>query len=319
MILCSEDEHEIDRIVHSLECQFEIKNLGEPKFCLGMRIKRDFNARTIDLDQEKYCSEILTRFGFEDIKPISTPMEVGLKFSSEEEKQLNLPVSSRHEPYREAVGALIYLSSCTRPDITMAVSIVSQFMANHTKEHWNAVKRIYRYLRGTVDFKLKLGRVKEEIEEPLIGYSDANWGGNEQDRRSTSGFCVFLYGSCVSWASKKQNCVTLSTMEAEYMSLALLTTEIIWFRSLLYELDLKLDGPTKIFEDNQSCIKVANNGSFAVKSKHISIEYRFVHEKIKMRAIKLEYCPTSEMIADILTEALSKNSFKKLRDRINIQ
>lgn len=102
------------------------------------------------------------------------------------------------------------------------------------------------------------------------------------------------------------------------MALALLTADIIWFRSLLYELNLKFDGPTKILEDNQSCIKLANNGSFAVKSKHIGIKYRFVHEKIRMRAIKLEYCPTTEMIADIFTKALSKNTFKNLRDKINI-
>jgi len=223
-------------------------------------------------------------------------------------------------PYREAVGAiiLIYIAVSTRPDISMVLGVVSQFMVNHKKSHWNAVKHIYSYLRGTTGLKLMLGRVDDINLQPLVGFTDVNWGGIEQDHRSTSGFCVFLHGECISWGSKKQRAVTLSTMEAEYMSLSLLTTELLWLRSLLHELGLTQEGPTVVMENNQSCIKLANNGSFAVKSKHIAIKYRFVYERIKDKLITLRYCPSSDMIADIFTKAQSRLTFWKFRNKLGL-
>ncbi|XP_074604090.1 uncharacterized protein LOC141857494 [Brevipalpus obovatus] len=199
MLLCSEDDIEMMKIIDSLESELKKKNLGEPKFCLGMKIIRRPEQWIIYSDQEKYCTEILKRF------------------------EIN-----------------------TRPDIAMAVGIVIQFMAKHNRSHRNAVKRIFRYLRGTTELKLKLGRVQQYESKPLISYSDANLGGLEKDQRSTIGHCSFLFGGCISRGSKKQNAVTLSTMEAEYMSLALLTTEVTWLRSLLHELDIGLNGRTEI-------------------------------------------------------------------------
>ena len=121
----------MESITSELEKEFEMKDLGEPKYCLGMRVTRDYDEHILYLDQEKYCNEILTRFGFNNTKPLSTPMEVGLKFVSEEEEE----TEELNVPYREAVGALIYLAVSTRPDISMAVGVVSQFMVNHKKSH----------------------------------------------------------------------------------------------------------------------------------------------------------------------------------------
>ena len=218
--------------------------------------------------------------------------------------------------YQSAVGSLLYLSVATRPDITYAVSNVSKFSANPTTRHWMAVKRIMRYLRSTTNLGLLF---TSQTMGECVGYSDADWGGDLDDRKSTFGYVFLISGGAVSWRSKKQTCVALSTAEAEYIALASATQEALWMRRLSAELIGRPPaGATTIFEDNQSAISMTKNPQFHGRSKHISIKYHFVRDQVTDGTIKVEYCPTTEMIADMLTKGLSKEQFTKLRRMVGL-
>ena len=212
--------------------------------------------------------------------------------------------------YQSAVGSLLYLSIGTRPDITYAVSNLARYCARPTKEHWLAIKRIIRYLIGTLDcglFYCKDGSKK------CIGFSDADWGGDINDRKSTSGYLFQISGAAVSWRSKKQTCVALSTAEAEYMALASAAQEAIWLRQLTADLNSRQPGATIIFEDNQSAISMAKNPQFHGRTKHIGIKYHFIREQVNSGTVELRYCCTGEMVADMLTKGIYRNQFVKLR------
>ena len=179
-------------------------------------------------------------------------------------------------------------------------------------QHWTTVKCIFRYLRGTTQLGLLYSK---EESSALIGYSDADWGGDCNDYKSTSGYVFQIGGTTVSWKSKKQSCIALSTAEAEYMALSSTTQaqEAVWMRELNSDLQNHLSEPTLIFEDNQSAICMAKNPQFHGRSKHINIKFHFIREQVSSNKIKLEYCPTADMLADLLTKGVSPDKFERIR------
>ncbi|KAG2872292.1 hypothetical protein PC115_g24645 [Phytophthora cactorum] len=208
-------------------------------------------------------------------------------------------------PFREAVGALMHLMTATRPDIAYAVGYVSRFMENPQEEHWVAVKRIFRYLQGTKTHGICF-KPGDNID--FRGYSDADWAGDLADRKSTSGYTFMLMGAPVSWGSKKQSSVSLSTSEAEYIALSLAIQEGKWIHRLLCEILAAANetGPElMIREDNQSCIKMTKNPVNHGRAKHIDIKYHHIRDEVKRGEVKLQYCETSVMLADIMTKALA--------------
>ena len=209
----------------------------------------------------------------------------------------------------------MYLSVSTRPDIAYAVSNIARFTTNPQKEHWTALKRVLRYLKGTT--KHGILYQKEESDQ-FIGYSDADWAGDLSDRKSTSGYIFILSGGPISWSSRKQKCTALSTAEAEYISLSGAAQECVWLRRLSTELGCLPTGPTLIYEDNQASIAMAKNPQFHGRAKHIDIRYHFIREQIELGIIKLEYCPTEVMTADMLTKGLNGERFCKLRESTGI-
>ncbi len=242
----------------------------------------------------------------ENSKPVATPVDINTKLV----KPLDDDEGIDQTRFQSAVGSLLYLSTRTRPDIAYAVNNVAKFCAKPTKQHWTAVKRIMRYLNGTLDLGLLYH--KEESKE-CVGFSDADWAGDQDDRRSMSGYMFQISGAAVSWRSKKQSCVTLSTAEAEYMALASATQEAVWMRKLLTDLQNKTEKPTVIFEDNQSAIFMAKNPQYHGRAKHIDIKYHFIRDQIANGVINLKYCNTDDMVADMFTKGLSGEQFKKLR------
>lgn len=215
----------------------------------------------------------------------------------------------------ESLGGLCwFLSTKTRPDIAYAVANVAKFTSHPTKQHWIALKRILRYLRGTANLGL---RYTKDSENKLTGYSDADWAGDLTDRHSTSGYVFEMGGAAISWRSKKQTCVALSTAEAEYVALAAATQEAVWLRQLTNTI-LKCDRSVTLFEDNQSAIAIARNPQFHGRTKHIDIKYHYVREEIEKGIISLEFCPTNLMVADIFTKAVSTDKFKLFRDRLGM-
>ena len=257
---------------------------------------QDSKRKSTWIGQPAYTETLLKRFGMQDSKPTSTPVDIRSKL---------LPATDHNEPfnqseYQSAVGSLMYLAVCTRPDIAYAVNILARFNSKPTKEHWTALKRVLRYLKGTTLLYQQKG------SDDCIGYSDADLS----DRKSNSGYIFMLNGGPISWSSRKQKCVALSTAEADYIVLSGAAQECIWLRRLAADLGSSPQAPTLIYEDNQSSIAMTKNPQFHGRAKHIDIRYHFAREQVALGTIKLEYCPTEDMTADMLT----RERYCKLRE-----
>ena len=193
---------------------------------------------------------------------------------------------------------------------------VSKFNARPSEAHLTAVKRIFRYLKGTTDLVLKYEKKEGAI---LTGYSDADWAGDVDDRHSTTGNLFMMSGGPVSWLSKKQPLVSLSTSEAEYVALSMATQEAVWLRRLFADLQASLTEPTLVMEDNQGTIAMAKNPVSHVRTKHIDIRYHYVREAVQDCLISLSYCPTAQMIADLLTKPIPRERFETLRRSMGLE
>lgn len=205
-------------------------------------------------------------------------------------------------PYREAIGSLMYAAVATRPDITFVISTLSQFLDNPGKLHWQAVKRVFRYLAGTKSYTLTYGNERHN----LLGYTDAD-GASQSHRHAISGFAFLIDGGAISWASQKQELVTLSTVEAKYVAATHAAKECIWLRRLIEPLFGPISISTTLHCDNQATIRLATDDNYHARTKHIDIRYHFIRQKIANHLINIKYCPTEDMTADILTKALPKH------------
>ena len=211
----------------------------------------------------------------------------------------------------------MYAMLGTRPDIAYAVSVVSRYGSNPNEAHWKAVKRIFRYLRHTVNHQLVFrGDLK-----PLSGYTDADWAGDQDTRRSTSGYVFDVGSAAISWSSKRQPTVALSTCEAEYIGQTQATKEAVWLRGLLNQLNPS-EQATKavvLYCDNQGAMALAKNPQFHARTKHIDIQHHYVREQVTAGNVALEYVPTERQVADGLTKALCKDKFDRFRDLIGLE
>ena len=246
-----------------------------------------------------------------ECKAMTSPVDISSRLvSSNSATKVNAP-------FREAVSALMHLMTATRPDIAFAVGYVSRFMENPQVEHWIAVKRIFRYLQGTKSHGICF---KPGDKVDFCGYSDADWAGDHADRKSTSGYAFTLIGAPISWGSKKQSTVSLSTSEVEYIALSLTIQEGKWVHRLLCEILTAANEPGPdlvIVEDNQSCIKMTKNPVNHGRAKHIDIKYHHIRDEVKRGEVKLEYCETTAMLADIMTKGLPKRHVFCPRYRIH--
>ena len=307
IVLAGKTDKQVQDVKNSLANKFDIKDMGKMHYFLGMSVMQDEDSKSVWIGQPAYTANLLSKFGMQSSKPVSTPIDPATKLSTANETSELVD----QKLYQSAIGSLMYLSVSTRPDITYAVSNLARFSVKPTTDHWNAVKRVMRYLRGTTS----LGIIFEQMEHlELKGYSDADWGGDINDRKSTSGYLFKISNGAISWRSKKQTCVALSTAEAEYVALSAAVQESLWLKQLLYELTGTAQSSVTIFEDNQSAIAMTRNPQFHGRSKHIDIKYHFVREHVDSNDVTLHYCPTGDMTADMLTKGLSRESFQKLRD-----
>ena len=267
---------------------FKMKDLGEATNCVGIQISRDRVNGKIFLDQQKYIIEILDRFNMTDCNIASTPADLNQKLSLEMCPKTKEELAEMEKiPYQQAVGSILYLAQSTRPDLVYAINNVSRFNNNFGKAHWVAVKRILRYLKGSMNLKLVFCK---ETYNNVIGFSDADWAGEIDQRRSCTGYVYVYQGGAISWNSKMQHTVALSSTEAEYMALSSATQEALWLKQLQAELEpSNVINPVLIYTDNRSALHLATNDAYHGRSKHIDVR-------------------TEEMVADSLTKAVTTNT-----------
>lgn len=294
---------------------FKIKDLGPTKQFLGMEIARDRPQGTLKVMQVGQVKRALTRFGMEDATPVGTPLDSNIKLlKAPGDEEVDRVLQAE---YQSLIGSIMYIALGTRPDIAFAVQHLSQFSSNPMPDHLTAAKQVLRYLKGTADVGLQYGpNTLDNLQ--LVGYTDADWAGDANDRKSVSGFVFLLGGNIISWGAKKQPTVALSSMEAEYMALSHATREAIWLRNELGELGIVQDGPTPVYVDNQGTIAFSKLQDFHGRSKHIDVRHHFVRECIARGDIEVSYVPTAENLADIFTKALPRERFVILRTLLRL-
>lgn len=298
-IIAATDERDISNLIEHLTKQFEIRVL-DAKYFIGLEIDQRMDG-SIHVSQHAYTKKVLNKFRMMESHAVSTPAENQMV-----QDQMD---STTVYPYREAVGSLMYLAIATRPDIAYAVGRASRHLNNPSQSDVNSVKRIFKYLRGTMN----LGIIYESKHKfDLNCYSDSDYGGDMDTRRSTTGFVLNLGSSAISWSSQLQSCVALSSTEAEYVASSQAIKELIWVDNLLEELAIKYESKV-LFVDNQSAIRLIKNPVFHKRTKHIDIMYHFIRERYSCGFFDLTYIPTSDQVADIFTKALAREKFVKFR------
>lgn len=305
ILIFSKDTLMKNKLKEELMKTFEMKDLGRATHVLGMRLKQEHNK--IILDQRNYIQKVLQQFNMADCKPVNTPLECGMKFEKGDQ-------TDNDTKYRSIIGCIMYLAVCTRPDIAHAASVLSQFNNCHSETHWKAAKRVLRYLKGTMDYNI----VYEKSSLSVTGYVDADWASNQLDRRSYTGYVFRVGNSAVSWESRKQRTVALSSTESEYMAICEGAKEAIFIRNFLHECLGKYLFVT-LYNDNQSAQKICNSQVNHSRSKHIDIRHHYVRQIIRDKIVTLEYLPTELMPADVLTKPLCKDKHVNCISNIGLQ
>jgi len=283
-----------------------MKDLGEQTHFLGMQITRAPNGG-ITIDQNGYIRQILKRFGMDDCKGVSTPFATGSRLEGANDMTSTVEIKE----YQGMVGSLMYAMLCTRPDLAYAVQQLSQFNANPTNAHLQAAKRVFRYLQSTRSMGLMYSKPDGTASKQVQAYCDADYAAND-GRKSISGYVFTLAGSPISWQAKKQTTVAQSTVEAEYASMAHAAKEMIWMQHLFDELGKPGFKPTTLFCDNQGAISLAKNPTHHAKTKHVDVQLHFIRDHVEKGTIKVEYCPTDDMLADVMTKGLTRERHSRL-------
>ena len=329
LILAATHEDILMQTKEYLSAQFQMKDMGLCRYCLGIQITPTTTG--VKLHSTQLIKDILKRFNMENCNPSKVPMDLS---------PLGRPLVPAEQdfPYRELVGSLQYISMTTRPDITHAVSQLSRHLNNFDESHWKAAKKVLRYLKGTKDMGINYSKSGTALPETYCQYryngpksdevvgreitcfADADFGGSKLDRRSNSGNVNMYAGGPISWFSKVQPTVALSTLEAEYMSMSRAAQEIIWLRLLLKEMNIdNCAQPTTLIGDNQGCLSTVINDKITQNVKHIDIRHHFLRERVRSGELSVAHCSSNEMLADILTKPLNNIKFVSIRDKMGIQ
>jgi hypothetical protein len=276
---------------------------------LGMKVSHDKEKQIVMLSQTHYIDKIIERVGLQDANPVSTPLDPNVNLEVEEtEGDNDQEIDDRaSSTYAKAIGSLMYAAIGTRPDIAFAVHLLARFTKSPKPKHWTAVKRVFRYLKKTREYSLTYGGSDQTWEPELTMYCDADWA-SSSDRKSISGYIFLLAGGAVSWSSKKQATVALSTAEAEYVAATHAAKQILWHRSLFNELEIQQPETSVLFSDNQAAIAISHHPEFHARTKHIDIAHHFLRDLVESGTIEIIYVSTRDNVADIFTKGLSRPS-----------
>ncbi|KAE9248292.1 Retrovirus-related Pol polyprotein from transposon TNT 1-94 [Phytophthora fragariae] len=299
MLIASRQRAVIASVKAGIAEKFRIKDLGRARFILGIEIDYDMERKTLGISQKAYTESIIKKFGQENAKPCLTPLEPGVQLTKADESQTEEDKAKmKSKPYRS-------LSPSS-----------AVFLENPGEKHWDAGIKVVRYLLKTEDVGIVCDGL---LGTQLDAYSDADWAGNRDDRRSVSGMLLMLCGAPVVWRSTFQKTVALSSTEAEYMALSDCVEECVWMRRLLKDIGAEQVGATVINEDNQGAMALAKNVRYQARTKHIDIRYHYIRKKVVSNEVGLEYVDTKNQLADFMTKGLSSKTVRYLMMRSNVE
>jgi hypothetical protein len=304
IIIASSSDYATKALLQDLQKEFALKDLGN--------IRIFMLVYGLLLSQEKYALDLLKRVGMAHCKSIATPLSTSEKLSLHQGTPLGANDATN---YRSVVGALQYLT-LTRPDIALLVNKICQFLHAPTTIHWSAVKRILRYIKRTTKLGLKIQKSDSTL---VSAFSDVDWAGSIDDRRSTRGFVVFLGSNLISWNARKQNIVSRSSTEAEYKAIADTTTEIMWVQTLLKELNLPSPSAAGLWCDNIGAKYLSANPVFHGRSKHIEVDYHFVRERVFRKLLNIDFVSSKDQVVDGFTKALSVRLLENFKNNLNLE
>ncbi|GJZ33377.1 retrovirus-related pol polyprotein from transposon TNT 1-94 [Tanacetum coccineum] len=307
IIFASTDPKDCDRFSNEMSSKFQMSMMGQISFFLGLQISQ--NPRGIFINQAKYANEILKKFDLHKSDPVDTPMVERTKL---DEDLSGIPVDQTK--YRSMIGSLMYLTA-SRPDLVFAVCMCARYQSRPTKKHLEAVKRVFRYLQGSINMGLWYPK---DTAMALTAYADADHAGCQDTRRSTSGSAQFLGDKLVSWSSKKQTSTSISSTEAEYIAMSGCCAQILWMRSQLSDYGFAYNR-IPMYCDNKSAIALCCNNVQHSRSKHIDIRHHFIREQVEKGVVELYFVRTEYQLADIFTKALPRERFEFILPRLGMK
>ncbi|RVW92399.1 Retrovirus-related Pol polyprotein from transposon TNT 1-94 [Vitis vinifera] len=310
ILLATNDKGLLHEVKQFLSKNFDMKDMGEASYVIGIKIHRDRFKGILGLSQETYINKVLERFRMKNCSPSVSPIVKGDRFNLDQCPKNDLEREQmKNIPYASAVGSLMYAQVCTRPDIPFAVGMLGRYQSNPSIDHWKAAKKVMRYLQGTKDYKLMYRRTSN-LE--VVGYSDSDFAGCVDSRKSTSEYIFILAGGAISWRSVKQTMTATSTMEAEFISCFEATSHGVWLKSFISGLRVmdSISRPLSIYCDNSAAVFMAKNNKSGSRSKHIDIKYLAIRERVKEKKVVIEHISTELMIADPLTKGMPPLKFK---------
>lgn len=294
IILTATSDELIETVKTDISNCFEIRDLGIVNFYLGLHIQCDKNG-IYNANQTLYINKICAEFGLSDANPSKNPIDPGYYSAGDETNQL-----INNNQYQSLIGCLLYVTLNTRPDISSAICILSQKTSCPTQRDWDELKRVVKYLKGTSELKLYMH--SDDSNQQLYGYADSSYAEDRIDRKSMSGYLFKFFGALISWSTRKQQCVTVSSTEAEYVALTEATKEGLWLKKLLKDFNQHIKYPILMYQDNTSCIKMLTSDKVNNRTKHIDVRYHFVKNLVKEKQFNVIHCPSTEMLADPLTK-----------------
>jgi hypothetical protein len=308
MLILGADIRAVKETVKAISKRWEIKDLGDVSQILGLQVNRDREKGILTLSQRPYVEALIKEYGLEDAKPITTPISDRNALT----KGRTDEILADQNQYQRAIGSLMWISRGSRFDIQFVVGQLSQHCNSPTVRHWNAVIRVIRYLKGTIDYTTEY---RKDEDSSLRGYCDADYAGDTDDRKSVSGHIFILGGGPVTWTSIKQRCVATSTTESEYIALSEACKQGQWIRGLLISLQrtgyLRRNLAIPINSDNQGCIALAKDPVSHSRTKHIDVRYHYIRELVSFDKTVVGYVPTEDNIADVLTKPLPLSTFQR--------
>ncbi|GJS93535.1 retrovirus-related pol polyprotein from transposon TNT 1-94 [Tanacetum coccineum] len=293
----------------SMMNEFDMTDLGKVRYFLGIEVRQ--SEAGVFICQKRYAQGVLERFNMEKCNSVQNPIVPGCQLTRDEKG-----VSVDNTRYKQLIGSLMYLTG-TRPDIMFVVSMLSRYMEHPTEMHFQAAKRVLRYIKGTMGLGI-LYKKGGKKDGNLVAYTDSDYARDLDDRKSTSGYVFLLNSGVVSWSSKKQPIVTLSTTEAEFVAAASCACQAVWLRRIMEYLDHDQNSSTTIFCDNSSTVELSRNPVLHGRSKHIDVRFHFLRELTRDNVVRLVHCPTQDQVADIMTKPLKLDLFTRFRSLMGV-